>query len=349
MSRRRLHLIAPAGSCRPFLQTLELRHATELVAIVQSAVGDGYNVTADAEILEGQEDETQGGRIDDQRRADDISSALADDEVAAIITLRGGAWFNRILPLIDFSVLDQRRSRIAVVGFSELTSLVNIVGAHPHGVGIYDMGPTFLTYGLRHFAAKQQQRDGEHDHQAAEKYASEHLLAEFRTFFKDAVAMIEGHGSKRRVSAELIRGELGDQTEGVVVGGNLTLLSAMVGSRFHECIAPAGRWVLVEDFNDRLERFDRLLSHLTIAGYWEQCAGILLGDFHRGWNDFFPAMKEMLAYHIPSASRLPVLYADMLGHTWPMSPLPLHLPLRFERAASGRYDITWPNEAVQTV
>ncbi len=348
MDRPRIHLIAPAGSCQPFLAALEVPSAGALIALVQDAIGSAYVVSGDQALIEVPEDELHGGRVDDGLRAADIERALGDDEVAAIVLIRGGAWFTRVLPLIDFSVLDGREKTVAVFGFSELTTLVNIVGAHHRGIGVYDMGPAFLTYGLQRYA-RQQAAGEDPANNAPRIWALTRLVPEVKAFFRDVVSMIEGRGSARNVAAELVRGALPDSCDATFVGGNLTVLSTLIGSRFETWFGSGGPWLLIEDYNDKLERIDRFLAHLTLAGLWERCEGVLVGNFHRGYDELTPAVISLLDYHLPPGRSIPVLATKQIGHVWPMAPLPLHVPLTIERVSGGGYSIHWPPSALRTV
>jgi len=322
----RVHLIAPAGVCGPFLTKLECDTPEALVAMVQRAIGPTFTVTADVELLAAMEDESRGGRTDDTGRAADIQAVLADDEVVALLAIRGGAWLTRILPHIDFSVLGARRRRVAVWGFSELTTLVNIVGHHPNGLGVYDMGPAFLAYGLRHYA-QMARLEGTPlaDDDAA--WARERLRPEFDAFHRNLGAMLHGDGEAVEISARIERGAVpsGCSTASFV-GGNLTVLSTLVGTPFEPAIDPDGKWLLLEDYNDKPERLDRFLSHLSLAGYFRRSAGVLLGDFHFGERDLLPTILAILDYHLPAGRSLPVLSTRQIGHTWPMTPLPVHTP-----------------------
>ncbi|MFQ5589678.1 MAG: LD-carboxypeptidase [Phycisphaerae bacterium] len=348
MERPKIHIIAPAGSCRPFLEAIEVRCASDLIDTVQEAFGSTYVVTGNEALIEAAEEEHRGGRQDDTLRAADIQQALADNHVVAVVLIRGGAWFTRVLPIIDFSVLSARSSRVAVFGFSELTTLVNIVGSYDQGIGVYDMGPAFLTYGLKRHV-RQRTAGGPGAGDADKNWAQARLLPELCTFLRDVAAMIEGRGTSRAVTAELVAGSLGDQCQITVVGGNLTVASTLIGSRYARWFGPEGRWLLIEDFNETPQRIDRLLAHLTVAGLWERCAGVLLGDFHKGYEDLTPAVISMLDHHLPPRHALPILTTDCVGHVWPMSPLPLHLPLTLEHSGGNRYTITWPPSALKTV
>lgn len=314
---------------------------------MQEVIGPAYRVTGNEPLLEADEDELSGGRSDDHERAGDIQQALADNETVAVVAVRGGAWFTRLLPLIDFSVIDRRTRPVAVFGFSELTSLVNVVAGSTRGLGIYDMGPAFLTYGLKRHASTREDMHFAADPRPGEWMLSR-LRSEFDLFFRDVSSMIEGRGTDRPLRARLVRGTLPDHCEAAFVGGNLTVLSAMIGCVSEARIVPAGHWLLLEDFNDKLERIDRFLAHLTLAGCWGECEGILLGDFHKGYEDLTPAVLELLPYHLPPARSIPVLVTRQVGHVWPMSPLPLQLKVTLTRTGED-YAVRWDPEQLRAV
>jgi len=161
--------------------------------------------------------------------------------------------------------------------------------------------------------------------------------------------MIEGRGTSRSIQARRVRGEMPECHGATFVGGNLTVLSTLIGSAYEYSINPAGRWLVLEDFNDKLERIDRFLAHLTLAGYWEACSGVLLGDFHKGYEDLTPAVLRLLDYHLPPTCGIPVLLTRQVGHIWPMSPLPLHVSLPMEPREDGSVVLRFPASALCTV
>lgn len=348
MPQRRIHLVAPAAPCRPFLKALELASAEALIEFVQALVGRSYRVTGDPALLDAEEDDRGGGRTDDARRAKDLEVALADSDVAAMIALRGGAWFCRTLPHIDFGVLDRRTSRVAVFGFSEITPLINVVAAHPNAIGVYYMGPAFLSYGLRHYAARQRE-PATIGGLTPEQWMRSRLQDEVRAYFEQVVALIEGRSGETRLNARLVRGELPERASAAFTGGNLTVLSTMLGSRFERSMDPRGRWLFLEDFNDKPERFDRFLAHLTLAGVWERCEGLLLGNFHNADGDLIEAVVGLLRCHLPPALPLPVLVTNQVGHIWPMTPFPLHQACTIGRTAGNEYELVFPSAACQCI
>ncbi len=90
MSKPIIHLWSIAGSDRNIVRQLGLRSTPQLVGVVQDAVGPAYKVTANVKLFEAKVNERQGGRSDDAARALDIERALADDRIAAIVSVRGG-------------------------------------------------------------------------------------------------------------------------------------------------------------------------------------------------------------------------------------------------------------------
>ncbi len=314
------------------------------IARVQGTFGDRFTVTACETLLAALENEQSGGRSDDALRAADIEVALSDDEVKAIVAIRGGAWFTRILPRINFNVLDHRHNPVMVIGFSELTTLVNIVASRTQGRGILDMGPAFLTYGLKRYAEIML---GLNPGPSSEAWMRNELLLRFDEYFADVLSMIEGRGTVRKLvcqSAAMKRngfGRLPDEFTATFVGGNLCVLSTMLGSPYREAVDPSGRWIVIEDLNEKPERIDRFLAHLTLAGFWERCEGILIGDFHRKEQVLTPAVVTLLAYHLPRCRKIPVLTTNAVGHIWPMAPLRLNEPSIVKRTSENVYEVTW--------
>lgn len=339
MAIPRIHLIAPAGPCTSFYGAIGVNSGDQLVARIQETVGATYRVTARTELFDAREDALRGGRTDDVQRAIDIQNALEDSSVAAIVTLRGGAWCTRILPRIDFSVMDQRTLPVAFFGFSELTPLANIIGAHDLGIGYYDMGPVFLGYGLRHYAEKNPNVLARREMNPKDWMRSQ-LDDCFREFFRRTVGSIRAQ-RPIEIQAKRLQGDLPDAFGATFVGGNLTVLSTMVGSRYESSIDPEGRWIVLEDYNDKPERFDRFLSHFTLAGYFDRCRGVLLGDFHFGERNLVDAIVTMLRYHVPDRPNMPILYAPTVGHTWPMDSLPIHREASVVHSPDGNVVLRW--------
>lgn len=330
-----IHLIAPAGNLQSFYQHLGIENSGQLLSLLTGCVGDDFRLSANSEILDAPENERLGGRDDDLARADDLTAAMANDEVTAIVALRGGAWFTRVLPRIDFRVLDRRTNPVTVLGFSELTPLVNIAAQYPMARGVLDMGPAFLVYGLQRHAATDLHLS-ESTNPTPQEWMRTNLTRYVQLYMQALVQHLRGEPYPA-VTCHLARGVLSNDARAAFVGGNLTVLSTLVGTRYAEAVAPENHWIVLEDFNDKVERFDRFLAHFTLADYWNRCRGVLLGDFHRGEFDLLPAVLALLEHHIPNRE-VPILITPDIGHIWPMKPLPLNRPGRWVASNSGSFE-----------
>jgi len=69
----------------------------------------------------------------DAQRAADFNAMAADAGVRAIVAIRGGYGTMRLLPLLDYEAV--RRDPKIVMGFSDLTALLNAVTARSGLVG----------------------------------------------------------------------------------------------------------------------------------------------------------------------------------------------------------------------
>jgi len=108
-AKPRIHLTAVGSPAANDLGRLGIRTAKDLAALGDEAVGGRYRVTAAGPLIFASQDDRRGGRQDDARRVREIERTMADDNVAALVTIRGGGWFARVLDAIDWDVLKRRR------------------------------------------------------------------------------------------------------------------------------------------------------------------------------------------------------------------------------------------------
>lgn len=72
-------------------------------------------------------------------------------------------------------------------------------------------------------------------------------------------------------------GSRGGYAEGDLIGGNLSLVAASLGTRYE--VNTAGRILFLEDVGEAPYRLDRMLCQLESSGKLDEAAGFLLGDF----------------------------------------------------------------------
>ena len=177
----------------------------------------------------------------DDQRARDINAAIADTSIQGIWCVRGGYGAMRILGALDYEGM--RRTPKTLIGYSDVTALHAAFGKRSDLVTFH--GPTAR--------------------QAIPPFAFESL--------NNAVAKgVEPCG--QMAQAKTIRG---GKVTGRLVGGNLALLTSLVGTPF----APdyAGGILVIEDVNEAHYRIDRMMTTLHLSGALSALAGLVFGRF----------------------------------------------------------------------
>ncbi|MEM1146129.1 MAG: LD-carboxypeptidase, partial [Pseudomonadota bacterium] len=185
----------------------------------------------------------------DQQRADDINAAFADPEVKAIWAT-GGWGSARVLPLLDYDLI--RANPKVLVGYSDATALLNAVYSKTGLVnfhGPFPRSPITAAY----------QRSLLIDAQGADLTNPQRV--------SDDETVVTQHRIRTLTSGT---------AEGKLIGGNLTVLSAIVGSDFLPSFD--GAILFLEDVNEAVYRVDRMLTQLKLAGILERISGFVFGN-----------------------------------------------------------------------
>ncbi len=189
---------------------------------------------------------------DDTARLADLQAALDDPSLKAIFCMRGGYGVTRLLPKLDWRGF--AKSPKPIVGYSDVTALLaaahKVVGA----VGIH--GPMVATKDDLAF-------------DAAGEALQKKLLFDPKP--PGRLAPVGGEPAPWTLFA--------GEAEGPLIGGNLSLLSALQGTPF----APdaTGAIVFIEEVEEEPYRIDRMLTQLAQSGFLKQAAGVVFGDFAR--------------------------------------------------------------------
>ena len=186
----------------------------------------------------------------DEQRAADVMTMFADDSIDGIVALRGGWGVARMLPLIDYSVIE--RNPKFLMGFSDITALLLAIYVKTGLVTFH--GPTgnstwneFSTNSLVSVAF-----DGD------------------ETLMQNPIPITYPVDASERIQT-IRRGK----AQGRLAGGNLSVLSTMIGSEY----LPdwSDHLLFLEDVGEEVYRVDRLLTHLKLAGVLDAVEGIIWG------------------------------------------------------------------------
>ena len=74
-----------------------------------------------------------------------------------------------------------------------------------------------------------------------------------------------------------LEGVVGGTARGPLLGGNLEVLTRLLGTPLQPDFA--GAVLFLEEIGELPYRIDRLLTHLESAGVWDQVAAVVIGDF----------------------------------------------------------------------
>ena len=232
----------------------------------------------------------------DAQRASDLNRAMADSTLDAVVFARGGYGCARILDQLDFTPLKSRPKLF--LGYSDLTAFYAALSQATGIPGFY--GPMVLNF------------NG--------------VGKEFRE--RSLWSVLERRPGWNRFSFSrqgILRRGSG---EGVLVGGCLSLLVSLVGTRYD--VDTRGTILFWEEVDEEPYRIDRMLNHLRMAGKFKGLKGMIVGRLQRcAPRKGMPALslREMLHDHLKGTD-FPVVINFPAGHAWGKVTLPLGLPAR---------------------
>ena len=238
----------------------------------------------------------------DTERAADLNDALRDPAVDAVWFLRGGYGTMRILDEIDWPAL--ARHPKALIGYSDNTAVH--LAANAVGVAAFH---------------------GPHPHQPAfPDFARDGLLR----VLTSAEAAGELPFPADRPRAETLAG---GAAEGPLVGGNLSMLSATLGTPYER--QPEGAILFIEEVGEHPYRLDRLLSHLKLAGVLDTVAGIAVGGITEAPGADGDRVSREVLHDRLGGLGIPVAAGFPFGHVDDNWTLPMGIRARLDAGAGS--------------
>ncbi|MDZ7996240.1 MAG: LD-carboxypeptidase [Nostoc sp. EfeVER01] len=234
----------------------------------------------------------------DSDRADDVNLMFSDRTIKAIIPMRGGWGCNRILPLLNYSLI--RSHPKILIGYSDITTLLLAINARSQMITFH--GPV-ATSTWNQFTVDYFKR----------------IL-----FNGETVTMQNLNPSEVRVET-IASGK----ARGKLVGGNLSVLSAMVGSPY---LPSWNKSILfVEEVGEDVYRIDRMLTQLKTAGILNQITGFIFGQCTKcslGDEPSFTLMQVLQQHILPLG--IPAWYGSMIGHIKDKFTLPIGVEVEID-------------------
>lgn len=287
-------LVAPSS---PAEENETVRYGLELVESF------GFKAKAGKHLF----DRTQYLAGGDEGRAADVNAMFADTSVDAIMAMAGGYGAMRILPHLKYDVI--RANPKALIGFSDITAL-HCALHRKCGLITYH-GPTALSR------------------------FTDYTISEFQRVLMNPEATMTIGAPPRfapgpgRVEREnRITTITGGKARGRLVGGNLTLISCLMGTPYEPDFE--GRIVFLEDVHERPYRVDRMLTQLVISGKLGKAAGIIFGKFTDADDNGNTFSLEHVLTDATKALRIPCARGLMIGHVADQTVVPVGLEAEFD-------------------
>jgi muramoyltetrapeptide carboxypeptidase len=123
------------------------------------------------------------------------------------------------------------------------------------------------------------------------------------------------------------------RAQGRLIGGNLSVLSAMVGSPYLPDFK--GAILFVEDVGENIYRIDRLLTHLKLAGILQDLQGFIFGQCVNCLPDGdygSLTLEEVLRDHVQPLG-IPAWSGAQIGHIENMQTLPIGIEVEIDAIA----------------
>jgi muramoyltetrapeptide carboxypeptidase len=246
----------------------------------------------------------------DRERAADLNAMYADDTVRAVFAVRGGWGSARILPYLDWKTI--RANPKLLIGFSDITALhmafaVRAGFATIHGPNASNSWGALSWESLRSVA-----------------FLGETPL--YRSPGGSEDRLVQRIGRTRTLRA--------GKAAGPLLGGNLTVLTALMGTPYLPDFD--GAILFLEDTDEAEYRIDRMLTQLGLAGVLGRVAGVVFGQCtdcrarSSSYGGF--TLSEVLAQHLEPLG-VPAFQGALIGHIANQFSLPVGIRAEIDAAA----------------
>jgi muramoyltetrapeptide carboxypeptidase len=226
----------------------------------------------------------------DEERAGDLNAMFDDPAVKMIVCIRGGSGAARILPLLDYELIKNNPKPLQ--GYSDITALHSAIQSQtglitfhgPNGSGSWN------SFNVKQF----------------EKV----FLGSEPIMFKNEI----GKGDDLVAKGNRIQTLTGGKAKGKILGGNLTVLSALSGTPYYPDFQDS--ILFIEDIGEDPYRIDRMMSTLQLNGTLSKIRGFVFGQCSDctpgGGYGAFTVDQLIDNYILPL--KVPAYTGAMIGH-----------------------------------
>lgn len=219
----------------------------------------------------------------DNERAADFQEALDNKNIKAIWAARGGYGSVRILDKLDFTKFTQNPKWI--IGYSDITAFHN----HIHNLGIETLHAMMAT-------------------SLEEK--PEEIIETISTFKK----VLFGENLSYKIPlSKYNRTQNLDTIQGQIIGGNLAILTSMLGSKSQ--LNTDDKILFIEEIGEYKYAIDRMLQSLKRANYFTNVKAVVVGNMSlikKNSTKWGSSIEQLILDAIPAD--IPVIFNFPAGH-----------------------------------
>ena len=248
----------------------------------------------------------------DRERADDINRMYADPAVRALFSVQGGWGSARLLPFLDWQVI--RANPKLLIGSSDITALHLAFAARAGFPTIHGPNSAYSWQDI-----------------SWQSFWTLAFEAGTPTFRNPAMSQVDPAAQDRWRTTTIRPG----RAAGRLIGGNLSVLAALVGTPWLPDFA--GAILFLEDTGEAEYRIDRMMTQLALAGILGKLAGIVFGQCTRcttgiaGYSGF--TVPQLLQQHLAPLG-VPAFHGANIGHVGNQLSVPVGVRAEID-AGSG--------------
>ena len=263
-------VIAPSN----YIEKDDLEYINASIALMEAS---GFKVKFGKYVFE----DTLGYGTSPEKRAADINWAFKDDEVKAIMCVKGGEDSNTTLDYIDYEMIKKHPKIIC--GFSDNTSILNAIHEKT-GLVTYH-GPTFksLTSWETGYAYKQF----------------------IKTFVEDIGSLIMGEPEDEYTTIQE------GKATGELVGGNLSLFTKLVCGKYSVHLQDKILFLEELGFETAPEMVNSNIYYLKQNGVFDRIAGLWIGNYEHPSK---VSIEKIIKNAIGDEYKFPIIKSDNFGH-----------------------------------
>lgn len=263
-------VIAPSN----YIEKDDLEYINASIALMEAS---GFKVKFGKYVFE----DTLGYGTSPKKRAADINWAFKDDEVKAIMCVKGGEDSNTTLDYIDYEMIKKHPKIIC--GFSDNTSILNAIHEKT-GLVTYH-GPTFksLTSWETGYAYKQF----------------------IKTFAENTESLIMGEPEDEYTTIQA------GQATGELVGGNLSLFTKLVCGKYAVNVQDKILFLEELGFEAAPEMVNSNIYYLKQNGIFDRIAGLWIGNYEHPSKI---GLEKIIINAIGDEYKFPIIKSDNFGH-----------------------------------